>query len=70
MMNDVELPRLIGICAETQAACLVSRACERRDETVVSVEQPDALRGIIAVYQIEMITALSQSTPSSLRIEA
>lgn len=44
------------------------RACKTRDETTVSVEQPDALRGIIGVYQIEMITALSQSTPSALRL--
>lgn len=44
------------------------RACKRRGETTVSVEQPDAWRGIIGVYQIEMITALSQSTPSALRL--
>lgn len=41
---------------------------ERRDESAVSVEQPAALRGIIGVYQIEMITALSQLTPSAARL--
>lgn len=74
MVSVVEVVGLIeparGTCAETQAACLVSRSMreKRRDETAVSVEQSDALRGIIAVYQIEMITALSQSTPSAPRL--
>ncbi len=71
VVSVVEVAGLIetarGTCAETQAACVREK---RRDESAVSVEQPDALRGIIAVYQIEMITALSQSTPSSLWIEA
>lgn len=56
------------MACDTRAETRFPRACERGDEATVSVEQPDALRGIIGVYQIEMITALSQSTPSALRL--